>query len=353
MPKFDVSEFKKSLVAARKREGAKPPVKRPYGKGQPKPKSPGAIEKLVKPTLIKAGLDVAKLDQLIAEKQTKARKLFGVEKAKAAKAAAIEGKAFDHAITEGQKALEYLRRPDVGSVFGGLSRLVTLPKPFLIWEWPLDESLIDTHVEALKSSARIRLDVPAYAFDDDNGSLKREYSFYFFWSNDTPNLAVVKCFSVIKLTGACELWANAGIFSGDTMSLTIEADLFPVAFWQPLQPGNDIRSLRIRGDSLQHQVILNNLTAEGGHIFGSAGSATKTFSGRSFGMSFGSFGGVQIPGNATAVFEVTLSLSARWDGNSLPDEIIADFADEKLNHSVECPLVVLEFLTQPPVMAFA
>jgi len=35
----------------------------------------------------------------------------------------------------------------------------------------------------------------------------------------------------------------------------------------------------------------------------------------------------------------------------LPDEIIADFADEKTNSSVECPLVVLEFLTQPPVMA--
>jgi hypothetical protein len=35
----------------------------------------------------------------------------------------------------------------------------------------------------------------------------------------------------------------------------------------------------------------------------------------------------------------------------LPDEIIADFADEALGHSVECPLVVLEFLTEPPMMS--
>jgi len=83
----------------------------------------------------------------------------------------------------------------------------------------------------------------------------------------------------------------------------------------------------MRGDPLQHQLILNNLTAQGGAIFGSAGIKTKTFSGVSFGMSFQSFGGFQIPGNATAVFEVTLTLSASWDGNSLPDEIIADFAD--------------------------
>lgn len=358
MSKFDVSQFKLALAATRERERkrskvplkGKIPVKGKYSKRSHRLKSQEAIEKLIKPSLAKAGLDVAKLDQLLAQNQTKTRKLFQAEKAGAAKSALFQGKAFHHAIDEGQKALKYLANP-ANTGFGGLSRLVTLTTPFLIWEWPLDQSLVGSHIEPLKSSARIRLDIPAYAFDDDSGSQKREFSFYFLWANQTPDLAVVKCFSVLGLTGACELYANAGIFSGDSMSLSIDAALYPVAYWLPLPPGNDIRGLRIQGDPLQHQLVLNNLTAQGGHIFGHSGSQNKTFSHASYGMSYGSYGGVQIPGGATALFEVTLTLTASWDGNTLPDEIIADFADKSLAYSVECPLVVLQFLTQPPVMA--
>ncbi|WP_183356089.1 hypothetical protein [Geomonas silvestris] len=40
-----------------------------------------------------------------------------------------------------------------------------------------------------------------------------------------------------------------------------------------------------------------------------------------------------------------------WNGNTLPDEIIADFADDGLHYNVECPIVVLQFLTAPPMAA--
>jgi len=40
-----------------------------------------------------------------------------------------------------------------------------------------------------------------------------------------------------------------------------------------------------------------------------------------------------------------------WDGNTLPDEIIADFAHETHHYNVQCPIVVLQFLTAPPMAA--
>jgi hypothetical protein len=79
--------------------------------------------------------------------------------------------------------------------------------------------------------------------------------------------------------------------------------------------------------------VLNNLTAEGGHIFGDAGHADKTFPGTSVGVSFGGFGGFGIPGNSAAVFEVNLTLRTSWDGNTLPDGIVAEFADKDSQHS--------------------
>jgi hypothetical protein len=353
MQRFEISQFKHSLetARARAREQAKHPPKPQLSATSQRRKDRAALEQLIKPALVKAGLDVGKLDQLLAQQQTERRRLFKAERAEAAKAASLQRAAFHHAIDEGQAALKYLSNPPADAGFGGLESLVTLPAPFLIWEWPLDGSLVGAHIEPLRSTARILLDVPVYSFDNDSGSEKREYSFYYLWENSSPYLAVVKCFSVLALTGACELSANSGIFSGDTMSLSIDAYLYPISYWLPLPAGSDIRSLRMQGDPLQHQVVLNNLTAQGGGLFGSADSESAAFSATPFGLSFQSFGGFQIPGNATALFEVNLALSYSWQGNTLPDDITADFANEQLQHSVECPLVVLQFLTQPPAMA--
>jgi hypothetical protein len=352
MSTFDVSQFKLALAAARDRD--RDEAKLSPGAGVPghsqSLKNRRAIEQLIKPALAKAGLDIIKLNELLAQNQSERRKLFQAEKAAAAHSAAAQRNAFHQSVDEGAKAIQYLANPPANAGWG-LSSLVALTTPFLIWEWPLDVALVGTHIEPLRSRARIKLDVPAYAFDNDSGSGRREFSFFFFWTNASPFLAVVKCFSVLGLNGACELYANAGITSGDKMSLSIDAYLYPVSYWLPLPPGGDIRSLRMQGDPLQHQSVLNNLTAEGGVIFGDPGTQTRQFSAVSAGMSYQSFGGLQIPAGKTALFEVNLTLSYSWDGNTLPDEIIADFADDHLQYSVECPLVVLQFLTQPPAMA--
>ncbi len=352
MSKFDISQFKLALIAARERERENSRLHRTHHKPAFPLSNHRALAQILKPALEKAGVDLTNLNQQLAHNQTERRKQFQIQKADLAKPSAAQQSAFHHAIAEGQKALKYLGNlPADAGLGSGLSSVLTLTTPFLIWEWPADQALVDSHIEPLKSWARIRLDVPAYAFDNDSGSETREFSFYFYWTNSSQFVAIVKCFSVLGLNGACELYANSGIFSGDSTSLSIDAYLYPVTYWLPLSPGQDIRSLRLQGDPLQRQNVLNNLTATGGSIFGGADAQGHTFTAASAGMSYQSFGGLQIPAGATALFEVNLTLTAHWQGNTLPDEIIADFSEEKMGYSVECPLVALQFLTQPPVMA--
>ena len=114
-----------------------------------------------------------------------------------------------------------------------------------------------------------------------------------------------------------------------------------------------MKSLRVQGDPLQHQSVLDQFTATGGgQIFGGgADYENKIFSTTPYGVSYGSYGGLSVPPGATAGFEVDLTINYSWNGNTLPDEIKADFADDNLHYYVGCPLVVLEFLTAPPSMA--
>lgn len=356
MSKFNLSEFKQLLKTAgdRYHDNAVPSrqANLPYERQQVK--SRRAVGQVLEPFVRKAGLDVDGLNKVLAHNQDDLRRTFQKQKVEAAKHSALRRNAFHHAIELGHKALEHLgnQPPAIGS---GLSSLISLTTPFLIWEWPHPnpDQLKDSHIESLKSWAKILVDVPAYAFDDDQGSDSKEFSFYFLWENNGDGLAVAKVFSVLSLTGSCEAWANAGVFSGDTMGLSIQASLYPITYWLPLSPGGTLNNLRVLGDPLQSQTVLD-LSVTGGHLFGSAAdSGPQVFSATSVGLSFGSgaFGGIAIPGRATALFEVSLKISWSWDGNTLPDEIVADFADDTLQHRVECPIVVLQLLTAPPAMA--
>lgn len=350
MSDFNPSEFKRALLEAREQQHGQlqqvPPL--PSRRRLSRPNR--EISELLRRFAIKAGLDLESLEKMLAHRQAEVRRAFQADKAEAATVAATRQAAFNRVMSEGERAIEHLLNHPQEAAFG-LANLVSLTKPFLIWEWPLDISLVDSHIEPLKSSARIKVDIPVYSFDNDMGQDQREFSFYFLWQNPSDFIAVVNCFSVLSLNGACELYANSGITSGDTTSLSIDAYLYPIAYWMPLPPGGNIRQLRIMGDPQQHQSVLADLTATGGAIFGDAGSASKLFPGTSVGVSFGTFGGLTIPARATALFEVNLTISYSWNGNTLPDEIIADFADETLHYGVECPIVVLQFLTAPPMAA--
>ncbi|MGB5054366.1 MAG: hypothetical protein WBO24_08230 [Nitrospirales bacterium] len=348
MSGIDVSQFKLALTAAKKRRHEYSDLRAGLSGMSQRASNRGAVGELLKSSFTQAGVDVDTLDKMLAQHQAESRRLFQEQKAHVAKFLTSEKDTSLSAMELGLKAMEHLANlpPAVGL---GLSNLIPLTTPFLIWEWPhaSPDQLRDYHIESVNSYAKFLINIPVYSFDNNSGADAKELSFYFYWVNESDFLAVAKGFSVLEFNGACELAANTGFFSGDSTSLTIDAWLYPVAYWVPLQPGQTIRDLRVQGDPLQHQPVLDK-TATGGGLFGDAGYVTQIFPATSYGLSFESFGGIHIPPRATAVFEVNVKFGYRWQGNTLPDEIIADFADNNLHYYVKCPLVVLELLTAPP-----
>ena len=359
MSKFDIAAFKRALAAAQatRRDDSKVLREADAAEGAQRLKNRQAVAQVLKPFLTKAGLDVDKLDKVLAQNQNELRKTFEHQKAAVAKHSSRERDAFRHAVELGYEAAQHLAKLAAAGAaggFGGLASLVTLTTPLMITEWPQpDDQLKASVIQPLNSYAKIFVDIPVYGFDNNNGSDSREFSFYFSWENQTGYLSVVKVFSVLSLDGACEVAANSGFFSGDNMNLTLDAWLYPIQSWLPIPSGGDLRDLRVRGDPLQNQRALN-LSAQGpgGQLFGAGPDYEhRVFSATPYGVSYETFGGLEIPAAATALFEVNLTMRWEWHGNVLPDEIKADFADDNLHYYVGCPLVVLEFLTAPPALA--
>lgn len=348
---IDLERFKEALAAGteQRQEQEKLIREAHFPKGMQSQQNRRYVERLLRPMLTKAGVNIEEVEKLVALSQTQRRQEFEKKKEDLASYGSAQMEAFQQAAEERYKSTEYLN--NLPQAPGGLGSLVSLTTPFLIWEWPhLNQSLVRSHIEPLKSYAKFLVDIPAYSFDNDSGNDETEVGFYFYWENNSDYVAIAKCFSVVGLHGACDLEANTGFLSGDEMVLSIDAWLYPISYWLPLPPGGNITSLRMQGDPLQHQQVLTDLTASGGSIIGDPGNAEKIFTGTSYGMSYGSYGGLSIPGRATAIFEVNLKFSTSWQGNTLPDEIKADFADDRKNYRIECPIVVLQFLTAPPMV---
>jgi hypothetical protein len=343
MPTFDVARFKE-LLSASGTEPQEPSPQEQLAVAQRAQTRRGQREvaQLLKPALAGAGVDLDRLDGLARENQRELRRIFQERKAAAARpASAATGGTGREPM---RAALELLP-----AAAPGLSSLLALPQPFLVWEWPrsaLGQELVGAHLEPWRSSARINLDVPIYAFDDD-GSSWRTISFYFYWANSGQYQAVVNCFTALALNGALDIQTNTGFFSGDFAELDVQAALYPLQYWRPLQPGQDLTSLRVRGDPSQ-VVPVTTLSCQGGGLFGHPGHAAQLLTNKNVGPTFGTgLGGFVVPPQQTALFEVTVELTYRWSGHTLPDEIAADFSSQAA-YGVLCPVVVLQFLTQPP-----
>src|SRR5947208_10996605 len=148
MSKFNLSEFKQLLKTAggRYHDHAVSSGQADLAYERQRVKSRRAVGQVLEPFLRKAGLDVDGLNKVLAHNQDELRRTFAKQKVEAAKHSAGQRNAFHHAIELGHKALEHLgnQPPAIGS---GLSSLISLTTPFLIWEWPhpSPDQLRDSH----------------------------------------------------------------------------------------------------------------------------------------------------------------------------------------------------------------
>jgi hypothetical protein len=138
------------------------------------------------------------MNKLLAFNQDELRKTFQQQKIEAAREAGPRRAAFDKTIEMGYQALKFLgNRPAVPG--SGLSSLISLPTPFLVWEWPHPSGeLLDSHIEPLKSWAMILVGVAAYASDSDSGGDSKEFSFIFFGQTTATSLRSPRCFPCFR-----------------------------------------------------------------------------------------------------------------------------------------------------------
>ena len=140
MPAIDVSELKK-IVAALNEGDASLKLERedPYCYCAARAVSV-PLESFFKE---KSGLQSSKLDKLILNRRTELKDIIKKQEADAKSLIALNHIALDDALQSRRNALEVMT--------GAFRSLVTLDKPFLIWQWPHPElDILSTPIRVSK-----------------------------------------------------------------------------------------------------------------------------------------------------------------------------------------------------------
>jgi hypothetical protein len=333
MQNIDVEQLKKDLIAAKR-------PRRPFSNlravgtsgGSPGNGSQREANQLMRTFFTKAGLDIAKLDTLLARSQSGARAAFEQEQAQAAKHAASDKAAYLHGIASRNAALTQLKSQNPAAP----SAYIELDTPILILQTPqYDPSMnLQTEIEAGNNRAKFKIDT-------SSGTVQTAFVFYFLWRNESAYYAVMNVQSSLILNGGCYVEGDAGYFSGDSSGLDLSVELSPTEYWNqpPTLPyyeasqGQGIISLYAKG------------TSGGSWINDTYADQGMTFSYAPYGVYYNLFG---VPAGKVALFEVTLNVTYGFNGatGDSADKVSADFASG--DNGVVCPFVQLELLTAPP-----
>ena len=330
MAQIDKSELKR-VIAAMKNPKLPGLPGASDSKGPPS-KNRRTIAKMIEPAVKKTGLDLGKINKLLTEDQKALRAVFKKEQAVAAKHFRTADAAFRSAMAVRLQGLKLLGDPFT-------STIVTLDKPFLIWQLPRPELniFIDSHVESMHNSVRVLANVIG-------GSDFTRFVFFYLWENESDFVAVMNVGSSLVVNGACSVQAVPGIFSGDTSTLNLAASLTLMRWsgWgtDPVTGASNDQTPDPNFQQSQRQLVAS-LQARGGHIFDSADFKSQSFSFQPFPLSHNMF---IIPGKAVVIFEVALELSYSFDGGGdIQDSVFVDFSNN--GNAVVCPNVELEILT--------
>jgi hypothetical protein len=323
MPAIDESQLKRALSAM---EAGRPKL---AGRRE-RPISRRAIEQLLRESFAKAGVDIEKLDRMLADEQGEQRRRLEAQTAEAAKHLPAAHAAFRHAVDNRHRSLERLAAlvPPPASWFVDLT-------PFIIFEKRF-RYLVDSHMEPMNSWVKCNVTARQGGTNADDA----EFDYWFLWENESDFAAVVNVTSSLVFTGHCSVSAAQGIFSGQQTSLDIRAKLTLWEWWESPQ-------VPISHEGSQNQQVLD-LSVQGGHIFQSGRTKQRDFSFEKFDLGYDDM--FFIPARATAVFTVSFDVQySTEDFLNLENDVTADFATDP-NFGVICPGLQLEVLTAPPAV---
>jgi hypothetical protein len=270
------------------------------------------------------------------------RALFEKRKAYLAKyGSTIEG-AIRQSIEAENKAIERLPWPLK-------YHLQVLDRPFLIMQTSpphdIDTPLVDTHAESNNSRIRIRI-------DHNTPPQGRIFSFYFVWSNDSNDPALISAYTPIEVNGTCYLTVAPGFFVGDEGYLWIQAGL-GVLRWRgwgtdpttgqsldgtyyPVTEGVTYQSLAYLHATGGRGILLEGAGHDGPLAFDP--TYPYNFSARV----------ITVPARAVVIFDVFFETTHTFDGdwNNIENAADVDFANSDLGYCVKCRRVLLEVLSE-------
>jgi hypothetical protein len=334
MPAIDESELRRALSAM---EAVRPNRPRASLAGRrERLVSRRAIDQSLATSFAKAGVDIDKLNRMLADEQSEQRRRLETQTAEAAKRLPAAHQAFRRAADNRRKSLELLAGLEPLPV----SSFVNLT-PFKIFEEVSPPSgfvyLVGSHIE--QGNSWVKCNVTARANSDST-----TFDYWFLWENrDWP--VVVNVNSSLVFTGHCFVSAAPGIFFGEITQLFIGANLTLWEWWtSPQTP--------ISAYNSETEPVVASLYVVGSGLFGftqpnpGEGQWAQEYLFSKYDLSYNMF---FIPAGATAVFTVSFSVGYSTDDYlNISNSALADFATDRY-FGVVCPGLQLEVLTVPPV----
>lgn len=277
------------------------------------------LGKRLQPLLADAGLEVKKINKILAEHQSDVREVVEKHKAKTAKNVAALNKNLRLGLANRSKALEIINFLPLLP-----STIITLDEASQIWATPVG-MLTDTHIEANNNWAK-------FAFVEQNDDYDTAYvRFYFFWQNTSGYLAVLNATTDLAAQGIVQANATPGLLSGGHCSVTLDATL----------------KVFLGGTNISYQgtqtVVIDTISVNGGSEFLMEGDnfASHNVSGALNPLSVSD---VQVEAGEMVLFEVALAATYLvGDGSITLDFSYGDYL-------AMCPGLTIELLTAPPMV---
>ena len=327
MPEYDESQIKMALTAAKDLAAARdarrqdsPPSQADIHARSEIAANRRAADNLLASSFIKAGFEVDKFEELLAQNRSALRRIAEIRKAEAVGRSSSAKETLRHAVEGRRKVMEHL-----ADVTAPESPTVAAPKLYELLDRPftiLPTPGVYVHAEQLEpanSWAKITVDSESDAED--------ELSFYFLWQNPNNTHAVIDVNAYLVLNGFCQAGSEGGYLAGlRYSSLDLFARLNLLEWWnQP--PASPLWQV----DQSQHALHIS--TSTGGYFDDNATESEDVFRGYDL-----SYNLLLVPPGGVVVFEVALYVrhasSEGW--------ISADFASG--DFEVLCPGVLIGML---------
>jgi hypothetical protein len=218
MPEYNEDQIKMALTAAKDLAAAKEARSQdsPLGQAQISESSEiqanrRRVENMLASFFTKAGFEVDKFDELLAQNQSALRRIGEERKAEAVKRSASRKETLHYAVKTRQKAIEHLVdiTPPESPAGATAEFYELLDLPYSIW--PTPGLFFDAHYEPVNTWGKIQL-------DSAKANGYEELSFYFPWANPRDAYAVIDVDAYLVLNGYCQVYSGGGMLPGDRRS---------------------------------------------------------------------------------------------------------------------------------------